>query len=183
MKSLAMSRAQIEQSVQLLIDKHGVCSAPVPVDLIAKAEGLPIVETSLRSDVSGALLRRADVSAIAVNNAHPHTRRRFTIAHELGHHILRHPGEADHLDWQFTVIRRDGASSDRTDTYEMEANFFAASLLMPREWLRKDVEARVRANHTVGMSEQDISTLASRYEVSSTSMKYRLMNLALIPPD
>ena len=176
------SRVQIENTVNALLRKHGVCQPPVPVDEISKAEDIQIVEASLRADVSGALLRKNGVSGIAVNGAHPYTRRRFTIAHELAHHFLNHQGEADHLDWQFTVIRRDGSSSDATDVNEMEANLFAASLLMPRELLRADVEEHCRFNGELSLSEEDIARLAQKYVVSTSAMRYRLMNLALLSP-
>jgi Zn-dependent peptidase ImmA (M78 family) len=157
-----------------------VTQPPIPVDAIAKAEGLQILETSLAGDVSGALVRSEGLSGIAVNNQHHPNRRRFTIAHELAHFSLKHEGKDNHIDWQFTVIRRDGVSSEASDAQEIEANFFAASLLMPKEMIRSDLASRLGYNTESGVSEAEIQLLARKYQVSDTALKYRLMNLGLL---
>src|SRR5260370_41830664 len=127
------TRRDIENLVEQLLQKHGISEAPVPVHTIAKSEGLSVVEASLNAEVSGALVRTQGLSGIAVNSSHHPNRRRFTVAHELSHFLLDHKGKEDHIDWQFTIIRRDGVSSEASDFQEIEANFFAASLLMPKK--------------------------------------------------
>jgi Zn-dependent peptidase ImmA (M78 family) len=166
--------------VQQLLRKHHVSQPPIPVDAIARAEGLKILETSLAGDVSGALVRSKGLSGIAVNNQHHPNRRRFTIAHELGHHALNHEGKDNHIDWRFTVIRRDGVSSEASDSQEIEANFFAASLLMPKDLLRSDLASRLGYDAESGISDAEIQILARKYQVSDTALKYRLMNLGLL---
>jgi len=173
------TRSELEQQAQALLDKYQVTSTPVAIDTLARGEGLPIVEMEFRAEVSGALMRGA-VQGIAVNAAHHVHRRRFTIAHELAHYLLEHEGE-DHIDWQFTVIRRDGTSSEATDYQEIEANFFAASLLMPKQMIRADIEQKKRFNGEIGIDDSDIQALARKYLVSEIAMKYRLMNLGLLP--
>jgi len=138
------------------------------------------LETSLTGDVSGALVRNKGLSGIAVNNQHHPNRRRFTIAHELAHFLLDHEGKDNHIDWQFTVIRRDGVSSEASDSQEIEANFFAASLLMPKELLRSDLSSRLGYNSEAGINDAEIQILARKYQVSDTALKYRLMNLGLL---
>jgi Zn-dependent peptidase ImmA (M78 family) len=176
------TRAEIELLVSSLLSRHNVQGPPVPVRSIATSEGLHVVESTLSGDVSGALVRSNGVSVIAVNERHHPNRRRFTIGHELAHHFLSHGAEREHLDWQFTVLRRDGVSSEATDTHEIEANFFAASLLMPKDFLRSDVTRRARFNGEAALSQDDIRSLASRYEVSQLAMSYRLVSLGLIDP-
>jgi Zn-dependent peptidase ImmA (M78 family) len=176
------TRAEIEQRVAALLAKHGIKEPPVPVRKIAVAEGLHIIESSVNGDVSGALVRDDDFAAIAINvNNHPN-RQRFTIGHELAHFCLDHEGEKEHIDWQFTVLRRDGRSSDATDARETEANYFAASLLMPREYVRADVAQLAGFNGEVALDELEIRRLAVRYEVSPLAMTYRLVSLGLIDP-
>ncbi|USK87293.1 ImmA/IrrE family metallo-endopeptidase [Peribacillus asahii] len=51
---------------------------------------------------------------ISVNKNHSRQRQRFTIAHELGHFLL-HKGTAIHVDRNFRVNFRNGASSQATD--------------------------------------------------------------------
>lgn len=176
------TRGEIEQRITLLLAQHGVIEPPVPVRKIAEDEGLPVLESSIPGEISGALVRSNGMAAIAVNVDHHPNRRRFTIGHELAHHFLNHEGEREHLDWQFTVLRRDGKSSEATDEVEIEANFFAASLLMPKEFVRKDVAQLARFNGEAALSDDDIQSLARRYEVSKLAMTYRLISLGLIDP-
>jgi Zn-dependent peptidase ImmA (M78 family) len=175
------SRREIEQEVSMLMSKHQVESPPVRVKEIAEGEGLIVVESPFPSDISGALIQSDGRAVIAVNGEQHPNRVRFTIAHELAHYLLAHKGE-DHLDWKFTVLRRDGKSSEATDDDEMDANFFAANLLMPRDFVRSDVKVRASFNGEASLNTEDIRVLARKYEVSETAMNYRLINLGLIDP-
>jgi Zn-dependent peptidase ImmA (M78 family) len=177
------TRAEIELLVGSLLSRHNVQGPPVNVKNIAISEGLQVFEMPLSGDVSGALLRSNGASIIAVHDGDPPNRRRFSIGHELAHHFLSHEGEGEHLDWKFTVLRRDGKSSQATDAHEIEANFFAASLLMPKDFLRKDVAQFARFNGEAALGEGDIQELARRYEVSKLAMSYRLVSLGLIDPN
>lgn len=172
------NRLEIEKSVASLLEKHSVTEPPVPVERIANAEGVPIIETAYGGDVSGALIRANGLVGIAVNASHHPNRRRFTVAHELAHFKLKHEGE--HVDRDFTVIRRDDKSSEANDSFEIEANAFAACLLMPREFLLRDL--RVNFNGDIDLSEEHLATIAKRYRVSTSALNYRLINLGLISP-
>lgn len=176
------SRREIEKLVSQILRKLEINAPPVPVEEIAVAQGLPVIESPFASDVSGALIRTDGLAGIAVNGTQHPNRKRFTIAHELGHYLLEHEGEGDHLDWKFTVLRRDGNSSEANDTQEMEANFFAASLLMPRDCLRRDLSLRASFNGEAELQQDDILVLAKKYQVSEKAMSYRLINLGLISP-
>ena len=172
------NRLEIEKSVASLLEKHSVTEPPVPVERIANAEGVFIIDTAYSGDVSGALIRANGLVGIAVNASHHPNRRRFTVAHELAHYRLKHEGE--HVDRDFTVIRRDDKSSEANDSFEIEANAFAACLLMPREFLLRDL--RTNFNGNLDLSEEHLSTIAKRYRVSTTALNYRLINLGLISP-
>lgn len=174
-----LTRREIEAAVERLLREHAVDSVPVPVEAIARAVGLPVVETEMHDDISGALIKSGELQGIAVNASQAPVRKRFTIAHELGHHLLNHV-DKDHLDWQFTVIRRDGKSSEAEDEQEIMANFFAASLLMPKHMLRKDVERKKRFDGEISLDDADVQILAKKYRVSETAMRYRLQNLAFL---
>jgi Zn-dependent peptidase ImmA (M78 family) len=172
------NRLEIEKSVAILLEKHSVTEPPVPVERIAGAEGLPIIETVYGGDVSGALIRSNGLVGIAVNASHHPNRRRFTVAHELAHFKLRHEGE--HVDRDFTVLRRDDRSSEANDSLEIEANAYAACLLMPREFLLRDLRANF--NGDFDFSEQYLAIIAKKYKVSTSALNYRLINLGLISP-
>jgi Zn-dependent peptidase ImmA (M78 family) len=78
-----------------------------------------------------------------------------------------------HIDKLFRVHLRSAASSTAEDVVEIEANAFAAALLMPEELVREDVRQL-----TLDIEDADeIKTLADRYCVSSQAMTFRLMNL------
>jgi Zn-dependent peptidase ImmA (M78 family) len=131
--------------------------------------------------VSGALFRKDKVVAIAINARQSPKRKRFTIAHELAHYLLGHKDE-DHIDWEFTVIRRDGKSSEATDVQEIEANAFAANLLMPKMFVFRDVERFKNYSGEVEINEAARQFLAMKYEVSELALNFRLTNLGLISP-
>jgi Zn-dependent peptidase ImmA (M78 family) len=179
MNSTHLTRRDIEQQVKDILDEFSISSVPVPVETIARGKGLLIVETQMDPDVSGALIKNENVQGIAVNASQAPVRKRFTVAHELAHHILNHV-DKDHLDWQFTVIRRDGLSSEAEDYQEIIANFFAASLLMPKHLLRQDIERFKRFDGEIRIEEADLFLLAKKYKVSEMAMRYRLQNLGFI---
>ena len=163
--------AMIERVVGKLLKQQGSNGPPVSVDRIAKAQGCTVKASDLR-DVSGILVRSKDGNIIGVNSTHPEARRRFTIAHELGH-LMLHEGEQVHFDKEFRVSLRSNESSAGTNVEEMEANFFAASLLMPDAMLAADPRAySIELENVESMRE-----LASAYKVSVQAMTLRLARL------
>lgn len=88
-----------------------------------------------------------------------------------------HEGDALHVDRRFLVNLRDTKSSEGTDLEEKEANLFAAELLMPRQFLERDV-AEIGV---VDLEEEDvIRELAEKYEVSTQAMTFRLNYLGYV---
>ena len=58
---------------------------PVPPDSVARAAGVRVVMDSLSAELAGLLRVLDGAPTIVVNSSHGEMRRRFTIAHELGH--------------------------------------------------------------------------------------------------
>ena len=107
---------------------------------------------------------------IVVNSKHPSTRKRFTIAHELGHYILNNRP-------QKCYAHRD--SGEVYDQEEKDANSFASALLMPEDDVRKYTEAYNKeafGNFYVGL----IPDIARRYNVSLSAAEVRLKKLGII---
>jgi Zn-dependent peptidase ImmA (M78 family) len=100
-----------------------------------------------------------------------------SITKLLGH-LLLHDQEQLHVDHDFRVRLRDDVSSQRTDDYEREANFFAASLLMPRRFLETDLESVEYVNL---LDDDFLYELARKYGVSVQALVNRLKNLSYIP--
>jgi len=175
MTPLRARYARIERLVGHLLSEHGIVDAPVPIDRIVKKTGIDLRYGKL-DDVSGLLVREAKGITIGVNSEHPFVRQRFTIAHEFGHYLL-HEGISAHYDRDYKVesrVRvnfRSRESAQATNVEEIEANFFAASILMPKQFLDKD-----NALETLD-SDTEVRKLASRYRVSGHAMSLRLANV------
>ena len=77
------------------------------------------------------------------------------------------------MNTNFRINLRSPESSTAEDIEEIEANAFAASLLMPEDFLKEDL-----ANFVLDIDDpQQVQRLARRYEVSAQAMTIRLMNL------
>lgn len=164
-----------KKALELLESGH-IKKAPVPVEKLATSLKAKLRYEPYAGHLSGVLHRRNDGSSvIGVNSLHANTRRRFTIAHELGH-LLLHKNEMLHVDSKFPIALRSELSSLAVDELEIEANQFAAELLMPTELLNKDI-ARIRDDIEI---EDAVGKLADKYQVSVQAMTIRLSTLKVI---
>lgn len=164
---------------QKLLKSARIDSPPVSVDKIAaklKAQ-LTFEPFEGKDDISGILYRDEKQTVIGINSTHSKARQRFTIAHEIGHLVL-HKGEL-FVDQAVRVNFRDKRSSLAEDQQEIEANKFAAELLMPREMIRREVE-KCTTKKKVTTEEQLMTELARIFDVSEQAMGYRLFNLGII---
>jgi Zn-dependent peptidase ImmA (M78 family) len=118
-----------------LLHAASVNRAPVPVETLAERAGAVIRYEPFDGKLSGMLYRSDDGAVIGVNSLHPAVRQRFSIAHEIGHLLLHEPEL--HVDEHAFVAFRDPESSKASDPAEIEANQFAAALLMPADLLMK----------------------------------------------
>lgn len=142
-----------------------------PVIKIANLYGLKVVSTDLSeygNDVAG--FYDAKNKTIGVSENDLSVRQRFTIAHELAHFFLDHKLE----DGGELLYRKD--LNESLDPQEIEANYFAAMMLMPEEEVKKALNIYVVDLN----SYSDIRELAKLFNVSFSAMKYRLMNLNYI---
>lgn len=145
---------------------------PVDVEGLALALGIKVKKLNLQENISGKIQRFGgdDHFMIAVNEHHSETRRRFTIAHELGHFVLhRHligEGVTDNA-----AFRADGSTGNPNIRAweETEANRFAANLLMPTE----SVNYLRRVEHIT-----DAEVMAKRLGVSRKAMEIRLSSIS-----
>jgi Zn-dependent peptidase ImmA (M78 family) len=163
-----------KEAVRKILDRFG-SKIPIGIDAIVKAHGLKIFENNeMESSVSGILMIKGENAGVMVNIYHPEVRKRFTIAHELGHYIL-HRSESDVFVDEAPIFYRGALSEGGVDAREIEANVFAAELMMPEESVRADFKAgRFRT------PDDAIVELAARYDISRAAMRYRLRQLKLI---
>ena len=89
-------------------------------------------------------------------------RRRFTIAHELGHFFLHYDFDESPREWRFT---RGGS-----DLAETQANVFASSLLMPEQTFTNAWVA----------SAGNIEAVAHQFQTSISAVRVRAIVLGLL---
>lgn len=167
----------IKKKANELLENADVKGAPVSIEKLASLVGATIRYRPLNNDLSGMVQRIDDKTAIiGINSYHADVRKRFSIAHEIGHLVL-HEDESLHVDENVrSVVQfRNEYSSLGIDDKEIEANQFAAEILMPEQMLAKDVsKSKDRGPEAV------IEELAELYDVSIQSMTIRLTKMGII---
>lgn len=175
-----MRRADSE--ADRLLKEYHVHKPPVPVGDIAHGEGAQIARQRFEGNESGFILREGKLTIIGVNTLTSRRRQRFTIAHELGH-LLLHEGKPLIVDHSIRVNFRNDLSGMATDDEEIEANAFAATLLMPRSMILSHLKTYLTTAAQSGESvsrEDLIAQLAREFDVSVEAMGYRLINLGIL---
>jgi Zn-dependent peptidase ImmA (M78 family) len=126
-------------------------------------------------------------------------RDRFTLAHELAHHLLNH---GQHLvkescdDSDFVLQRQAAVHGSDIARMEFQANFLAASLLMPRAHIIEDFRRLVRSlgiadrgfgalyvdDQSCNVQNFEVVTgqLMQKYGVSRSAAKIRLESIGLL---
>lgn len=174
-----MNYQKASLSAKQLLSELNITAPPVNVREVIKSVGISVAEAPNEDDgMSGLILKADDKTLIGLNADHPENRKRFTLAHELGHYKLHSKDIFVDPENNFSVKYRTKKNGNY-DPEEAEANAFAAELLMPEDWVRIDFDTLNKNFKSLG---EDFisSTLAKKYEVSDTAMKIRLDNLSLI---
>ena len=167
------NKPRAREAARALLIEHGVKTAPVPIERIVKSCRVRVEYAPLDSELSGLAHIRENVPIVGINTLHAPTRQRFTLAHELAHVQLhrRELKRAVHVDRG--SLRRDSLAAEGVDPIEIEANTFAAELLMPTELLVSALEG-----HSVDLEDDKaVAALAKRFRVSDAAMRYRLSSL------
>jgi hypothetical protein len=155
------STADIRRQAARLLLSAGVARGPVPLRDVVSALNLEVVQTAGEPfSCEAALEPVGDGHRIVLRGASSERRRRFTIAHEIGHFVL-HPHRV--------APQRGGRGNAAWQAQEREADQFAAELLMPEDLVR---EAVLR----YGL---DADRLADSFDVSRQAMQARLKRLGL----
>lgn len=167
-----------ETQAQKLLDELGITATPVPLEKIAKHLGAQLRFSPLDEELSGMIFVKGGVPIIAINSLHHPNRQRFTIAHEIAHLCLHrdHITSTVHVDKDFpvSVLRRDAMSAEGTERLEIQANQFAAALLMPRNLLAH-LMATVRTDIE---KEPPLDEWAKKFKVSKATLEFRIRNLS-----
>ena len=108
--------AHARDMARRVLAEHNITKPPVPVPAIARRVGLDVVEV----DSLGSLSARLIDTRIEVVASESLGRKRFSIAHELGHHFLH-------------------STHGTSRQIEREADAFAGELLVPGHFLRNAI--------------------------------------------
>jgi Zn-dependent peptidase ImmA (M78 family) len=167
-----------EDRANSLLRKFGLIEPPIPVDEVAENVGALIVRNNFDGSESGFTLRDGKRIIIGINTRTSRKRQRFSIAHEIGHVVL-HPLNTLIVDHSVRMDWRDDVSSLGTNRQEIEANAFAAALLMPQEMILNWIKGFASQ---ASSRDELISELARVFDVSTEAMDFRLINLGILAP-
>ena len=151
----ATDRARrVMEEARRLLDACGIERPPVDLVRIARHLGIRrIRELDVRLDGQLVELGDGGYEVILSRNA-PHTRQRFTLAHEIAHILVASPGD-------------DSMSCGDTATEDL-CNRVAAELLIP---------ARFLADTTADLDVAAFRRLATRFQCSLEATAWRVLNL------
>jgi Zn-dependent peptidase ImmA (M78 family) len=173
-----MNLNAVRGTAESVAKQYGKDRLPIDLNTIASILGLRILYAALPEDVSGLLVSGPNGSFVVVQESDPPNRQRFTVGHEIAHHFLKHqfaPGEHVHVDRGHYVSQRGPRSSTGLDSKEIEANQFAAALLMPSRLVRQEVSKL--GTHLL---DHHVSALAEAFGVSEQAMTIRLTSLGVL---
>jgi len=168
-----VSRLHFEDEAELFAGKAWKTlklEPPCDLDKVAARLQIVVEEREFCPEVDGMYLRLPGAPpVIALNTSYvmPPVRRRFTLAHEIGHHLLTRRINPDSRLFFFET------SGTRRTVLERACDRFAALLLMPEESVRQ-YHAELAGNET-----KRVAVMASRFGVSAWAMRRRLRELDL----
>ena len=133
---------------------------------LAYALGVLVLDGDLKA-ADAWLLRKGNKGLIRVSNSIAETgRRRFAIAHELGHWSLH-----KNISQLFSCTSEDMVARYKASPPELEANCFAAELLMPRHLFQPALQASLP-------TAQFVNELADRFQTTQTSTAFRIADVS-----
>lgn len=167
--------ALVEREARDLLARYDVSRAPVPVEDIARAEGLQVARARSAGAELGFLLHEGERRIIGLNSRRSGRRQRQVIAHELGHWKL-HGARQLIVDFDIRPENADSVSTIASVAEEAEANAFAGELLMPANLLRAAVSRELG-----GVSARDdlVQKLGAEFDVGTHAVMWRLLNLGV----
>jgi Zn-dependent peptidase ImmA (M78 family) len=146
----------------------------VDIRKIMEERNIIVKDVYLPDEISGVLDTRGDRPIVLVQEKHDEKRKRFSLAHELGHFVLNSSPRGVHLDRQ--TYFRSNLSSSGTDIKEKKANRFAAELLMPSDilWeiLSEDIRDLIDAEEEDSLKE--LNNLATKFYVSIAALTIKI---------
>ncbi len=139
MSNYSISRESAEDEARSLINSEWAeRGLPIDPTYIAKQVGVSVFEVDLAGDIDAILkyYQGGSTPAIFVDPRTSLNRKRFSVAHELGHFVLNSRLDPEGGILETDTFYRDVNSQTGDDPVERFANQFAAELLMPSRYVR-----------------------------------------------
>lgn len=167
-----LTRQEVEKRAADVLREHGLDSIPVDPVVLANRLGMAVYNaTFFDENIVGTIVKRGDQITLYINESAPPFRKRFTIAHELGHYFLHLFADGEFVDGEANLFRQpqdEQHSLSLRHRQEIQSNLFAAALLMPEESVRSEWK-KLRS----------VDALARKFNVSETAMGLRVGQLGL----
>lgn len=155
---------------QDILKKANQLRPPINLPAVSVFLGIHVEEKDLEDSLSGLSFIDSDKRFVVINSNHAPNRKRFTWAHEIAHHVMHVPMLRGGVHVDKRILRRDELAASGTNLIEIEANNFAAELLMPTQW----IEQLAGPNFDLG-DDEAIEELAQTFQVSSAALYYRIL--------
>jgi Zn-dependent peptidase ImmA (M78 family) len=138
--------AYVRNSATRVLKEAALAGPPVPIDQLISDQGLALTEGTIPKGwgyfdaTAWAVHLSSDLFQETTRNRN---RRRFTLAHELGHCVLEHGEQSC---WNLGSIAEAMGLDDLDDLpdYEQEAHHFAREILLPRPWFTRDWQTEAK---------------------------------------
>ncbi len=151
----------VENTTENMIFKIlGNVFAPINIESMINKLDIDIIEQNLNIAAVGKIEINSSQAKIFLNTKETDIyKKRFTLAHELGHWHLYHIENK-------TVAVTEYSNNMQDEAKEVYANAFASSILVPK-----------RIFKNVLQSTRDLSTLMQIFQVPKNVIKYRVINI------
>jgi Zn-dependent peptidase ImmA (M78 family) len=120
-----------------VLEDNDIGNPPVVASDLARRYGFKVICANIQPDCVAGFID-VESGEIVVNREDTPDRQNFTIAHELGHFLLKHHKREGYKE-NYSVLLRNTCVDEETPM-EQEASLFAESLLVPVDFLWERIE-------------------------------------------
>lgn len=156
-------------AAQKLMEECGIDNVlNFPLDILAASRGATLIEKPLTNS-DGRIVMSDDWCIITINSEIPFEgKKRFTLAHEIGHLEMHRDHFITHNDTDATL------EYFKEGNQETEANEFASELLMPEKLFIEECKGKP-------FGPDLLRSLAEKFKTSITSVTYKYFELGPHP--
>jgi Zn-dependent peptidase ImmA (M78 family) len=153
-------------------------SIPVNIEAMFKSFDIELDKNSeLPDGVLGEISKEGDRYKVSIRKTDHYYRKRFTMAHELGHFVLHKDKIGNGIDDsdKYRKFRRTNNAVGEPE--EREANNFAANILMPEDLVVEYAKDRGVFDKDGQIDQDALQEIATAFQVSKAAMEIRIGGL------